>query len=145
MSTYALSKAFFFQILFSWSLGKDVSIKYLRLPHVYGEGELKSRLWPQIKNDKLNKLILANPKFKTNFINIKKFVNKLNNLINIKKFKKNNFEIINIVDKEMSLYNFAVSEKKKLKSKIKILKSKNKKNLIQFLLPKNENIQIKIK
>ena len=37
MSSYALSKSFFFQTLFSWSLGKNISIKYLRLPHVFGE------------------------------------------------------------------------------------------------------------
>ncbi len=145
MSTYALSKSFFFQTLFSWSLGKNISIKYLRLPHVYGEGELKSRLWPQIKNDKLNEIVLANPKFKTNFINIEKFVKKLIYSIDAKKFKKNTFEIKNITDREMFLYHFATLEKKKLKSKIKIYKSKNKKNLFQFLLPRQENIQIKIK
>ncbi len=145
MSTYALSKSFFFQTLFSWSLGKSVSIKYLRLPHVFGEGELESRLWPQIKSDKLNKIVLDNPKFKTNFINIQKFIKKLSYLINIKKFKKNTFEITNITDKEMFLYDFTISEKKKLKSKINILKIKNKKKLFQFLLPKKENIQIKIK
>ena len=36
-------KSFFFQTLFSWSLGKNISIKYLRLPHVFGEGELKKK------------------------------------------------------------------------------------------------------
>ena len=67
---------FFFQTLFSWSLGKNISIKYLRLPHVFGEGELKSRLWPQIKTNKINHIKLDNPKFMTNFININKLIKK---------------------------------------------------------------------
>tara|TARA_B100000989_G_C19526482_1_gene467169 strand:- start:2 stop:844 length:843 start_codon:yes stop_codon:yes gene_type:complete len=145
LSTYALSKSFFFQTLFSWSLGKDISIKYLRLPHVYGVGELKSRLWPQIQSTKVKKIVLGNPEYKTNFLNIKKLTKKFNYLIDIKKFKRKTFEIINVTDKEMSLHNFVVSEKKRLNSKTKILKTKKRKNLLKFLLPKNENIRIKIK
>tara|TARA_B100001057_G_scaffold500257_1_gene614333 strand:- start:1090 stop:1929 length:840 start_codon:yes stop_codon:yes gene_type:complete len=145
MSTYALSKSFFFQTLFSWSLGKNISIKYLRLPHVFGEGELKSRLWPQIKENKINQIKLDNPKFITNFINIKKLIKKINNYLIIKKFKKNYFEIQNITDKDMNIYNFTIHEKKKLKSDVKILKSKKNSNVFQFLLPKNDNFLIKIK
>ena len=145
MSTYALSKSFFFQTLFSWSLQKDVSIKYLRLPHVFGEGELKSRLWPKIKENKIDKIKLQNPRFKTNFIHIKILIKKINYLLNLKKFKKNFFEIKNITDKNMTVYDFAKNEKIKLSSKVKILKAKKKKHLFQFLLPKNDNVLIKIK
>ena len=145
MSSYALSKSFFFQTLFSWSLGKNISIKYLRLPHVFGEGELKSRLWPQIKANKINQIKLDNPKFMTNFININKLIKKIKSHLIIKKFKKNYFEIKNITDKDMSIHNFAISEKKKLKSDVKILKSKKSNYLFQFLLPKNDNFLIKIK
>ena len=45
----------------------------------------------------------------------------------------------------MSIHNFAISEKKKLKSDVKILKSKKSNYLFQFLLPKNDNFLIKIK
>ncbi len=145
ISTYALSKSFFFQTLFSWSLGKNISIKYLRLPHVFGDGELKSRLWPKIKKDKLKKLILQNPNYITNFISIKKLLNKINYYKNKQKFKKKYFEIINILGNDMSLYKFAMKEKKTLGSKIKILKSKDKKNSINYLLPKNQKLSIKIK
>lgn len=145
LSTYALSKSFFFQTIFSWSLGKDVSIKYLRLPHVFGEGELKTRLWPQIKENKLKKIVINNPNFMTNFINIKKLTKKLNNYIDFKNIKKNFFEIKNVLDKDMSLYNFAIKEKKSLNSKVKIIKSTDRKNLWKFLIPKNDKFLIKIK
>ena len=145
LSTYALSKSFFFQTIFSWSLGKDVSIKYLRLPHVFGEGELKTRLWPQIKENKLKKIAINNPNFMTNFINIKKLTKKLNNYIDFKNIKKNFFEIKNVLDKDMSLYNFAIKEKKSLNSKVKIIKSTDRKNLWKFLIPKNDKFLIKIK
>ena len=136
---------FFFQTIFSWSLGKDVSIKYLRLPHVFGEGELKTRLWPQIKENKLKKIAINNPNFMTNFINIKKLTKKLNNYIDFKNIKKNFFEIKNVLDKDMSLYNFAIKEKKSLNSKVKIIKSTDRKNLWKFLIPKNDKFLIKIK
>ena len=145
LSTYALSKSFFFQTIFSWSLGKDVSIKYLRLPHVFGEGELKTRLWPQIKENKLKKIVINNPNFMTNFINIKKLTKKLNNYIDFKNIKKNFFEIKNVLDKDMSLYNFAIKEKKSLNSKVKIIKSTDRKNLWKFFIPKNDKFLIKIK
>ena len=145
LSTFALSKSFFFQTIFSWSLGKDVSIKYLRLPHVFGEGELKTRLWPQIKENKLKKIVINNPNFMTNFINIKKLTKKLNNYIDFKNIKKNFFEIKNVLDKDMSLYNFAIKEKKSLNSKVKIIKSTDRKNLWKFLIPKNDKFLIKIK
>ena len=144
MSSYALSKSFSFKHCFlgHW---ENISIKYLRLPHVFGEGELKSRLWPQIKANKINHIKLDNPKFMTNFININKLIKKIKNHLIIKKFKKNYFEIKNITDKDMSIHNFAISEKKKLKSDVKILKSKKSNYLFQFLLPKNDNFLIKIK
>ena len=145
LSTYALSKSFFFQTIFSWSLGKDVSIKYLRLPHVFGDGELKTRLWPQIKANKLKKIKINNPNFMTNFINIKKLSKKLSNYIDFRKIKKNFFETINVLDKDMSLYNFAIKEKKSLNSKVKIIKSTDRKNLWKFLIPKNDKFLIKIK
>ena len=145
LSTYALSKSFFYQTIFSWSLGKNVSIKYLRLPHVFGDGELKTRLWPQIKANKLKKIKINNPNFMTNFINIKKLSKKLNNYIDFRKIKKNFFETINVLDKDMSLYNFAIKEKKFLKSNVKIIKSTNKKSLWKFLIPKNDKFSIKIK
>ena len=145
ISTYALSKSFFFQTIFSWSLGKDVSIKYLRLPHVFGEGKIKTRLWPQIKANKLKKIRINNPNFMTNFINIKKLTKKLNNYIDFRKIKKNFFEIKNVLDKDMSLYNFAIKEKIFLKSDVEIVKSAAKKNLWKFLIPKNDKLLIKIK
>lgn len=145
MSSYALSKSFFFQTLFSWSLGKNISIKYLRLPHVYGKGELKSRLWPKIKANQISQIKLDNPNFITNFINIDKLIKKINSHLIIRKFKKNYFEIKNITDKDMTIYNFTITEKKKLKSDVKISKFKKSKNLFQFLLPKNDNFLIKIK
>jgi len=145
ISTYALSKSFFFQSIFSWSLNKNVGIKYLRLPHVYGEGEKKSRLWAQIKDDKLNEIKINNPNFKTNFINIKKLVIQLNTQININKIKKNFFEIVNIIDKNMTIYQFAINQKKKLGSKVKLKKLINKKNLWNFLIPKKDKVLIKIK
>ena len=139
ISTYALSKSFFFQTIFSWSLNKDVSIKYLRFPHVYGEGELKTRLWPQIKKESSKIIYLNNPNFKTNFINIKKLIFQLNKHINLKNIKKNFFEVINIVDKNMTLYQFAIKEKNKFKSKT-IIKKLNKKIYGNFCCPKKETL-----
>ena len=45
----------------------------------------------------------------------------------------------------MSLYNFAIKEKKSLNSKVKIIKSTDRKNLWKFLIPKNDKFLIKIK
>ena len=143
-SNYALSKAFFLQILFSWSLGKNVSIKYLRFPHVYGDGEFKNRLWSQIKENIVNEIRLDNPDFLTNFININELIKKIINHGNIKNMKKNFFEIINVCGKTMKLTQFVNKEKKRLKSKIKIVKLKNKKNLFKFLIPKKDKVSIKI-
>ena len=126
-------------------MGKNISIKYLRLPHVFGKGELKSRLWPQIEANQINQIKLDNPNFITNFINIDKLIKKINSQLTIRKFKKNYFEIKNITDKDMTIHNFTISEKKKLKSDVKILKSKKSNYLFQFLLPKNDNFLIKIK
>lgn len=143
-SSYALSKLFFLQILFAWALGKKISVKYLRFPHVFGDGEFKNRLWPQIKKNKINKISLDNPDLITNFININDLVKKIINYSNVKKMKKNFFEIINVCGKTMKLSQFVSNEKKRLKSNIKIIKLKNKKNLLNFLIPKKDKIFIKI-
>ncbi len=145
ISTYAISKAIFFQNIFFWSINKKVGIRYLRLPHIYGIGEKKTRLWPKLKSKKIKKIIIFNPNFKTSFLSIEKLVLQLNNYINIKKIKVNFFEIINIVGKNMKLIEFAKIQKKKLSSKTILIKLKNGKNNWKYLIPKKDKALIKIK
>ena len=50
LNSYSLSKAMFTQYLETFSiLNPKIKITLFRLFHVYGNGELKSRLWPSLK------------------------------------------------------------------------------------------------
>ena len=51
--TYPTSKAIASIALIQWALEKNVTLKILRLFQIYGDGELKSRLWPTLKNKAL--------------------------------------------------------------------------------------------
>ena len=51
--SYPTSKAASSIVLTQWALERNVSLKILRLFQVYGEGELKSRLWPTLKEKAL--------------------------------------------------------------------------------------------
>ena len=48
--SYPASKAAASILLIQWALERNVSLKILRLFQVYGEGELKTRLWPTLKD-----------------------------------------------------------------------------------------------
>ncbi len=52
--TYPASKAAASISLIQWALEKNVSLSILRLFQIYGEGELKNRLWPTLVNCAIN-------------------------------------------------------------------------------------------
>mgnify|MGYP001204144690 CR=1 FL=1 len=54
--SYPTSKAAASIVLTQWALEKEVSLKILRLFQVYGDGELKTRLWPTLKEKAINGL-----------------------------------------------------------------------------------------
>ena len=144
-STYAISKAIFFQNLLNWSMGKNVGIRYLRLPHIYGEGEKKTRLWPIIKSNKKNKILLDNPDFKSTFLSINNLISQIIKFSNFQNFKEKYFEINNLQGQNLSIYDFAKIQKKKTGSKINIIKNKNKNINWKFLIMKKQKRLIKIK
>ncbi len=47
--TYSVSKAVGSLVFAQWALQNKLKLKYLRLFHVFGEGEDESRLWPSLK------------------------------------------------------------------------------------------------
>ena len=51
--TYPASKAMASIAFIQWALEKKVSLKILRLFQIFGDGELKSRLWPSLKEKAL--------------------------------------------------------------------------------------------
>lgn len=51
--TYPTSKAVCSLVMTQWALEKKVNLKILRLFQIYGEGELKTRLWPTLKEKAL--------------------------------------------------------------------------------------------
>lgn len=144
-STYAISKAIFFQSLLSWSMGKNVGIRYLRLPHIYGEGEKKTRLWPIIKADKKNEIHLDNPNFKSTFLSINNLISQIIKFSNFQNLKEKYFEINNLSGQNLSIYDFAKIQKKLTGSKINIIKKENKNINWKFLIMKKQKKIIKIK
>lgn len=54
LSTYAISKALSTICLSNFCIENKVNLKILKFPHIYGEGELKTRLWPSLKNAAIN-------------------------------------------------------------------------------------------
>ena len=52
--TYPTSKAVCSLVMTQWAIEKKVNLKILRLFQIYGEGELKTRLWPTLKEKALN-------------------------------------------------------------------------------------------
>lgn len=48
--TYSVSKAVGYLVFSQWALENRLKLKYLRLFHVFGEGESNNRLWPSLKN-----------------------------------------------------------------------------------------------
>ena len=144
-STYAISKAIFFQSLLSWSMGKNVGIRYLRLPHIYGQGEKKTRLWPIIKADKKNKILLDNPNFRSTFLSINNLISQIIKFSNFQNLKEKYFEINNLPGQNLSIYNFAKIQKKITGSRIKIIKKKSKNINLKFLIMKKQKKIIKLK
>ena len=51
--TYPTSKAMASILMTQWALQRKVSLKILRLFQIYGEGELKTRLWPTLREKAL--------------------------------------------------------------------------------------------
>ncbi len=47
--TYSVSKAVGSLVFSQWALQNKLKLKYLRLFHIFGEGEDESRLWPSLK------------------------------------------------------------------------------------------------
>tara|TARA_B100002019_G_scaffold293454_1_gene321182 strand:+ start:3880 stop:4722 length:843 start_codon:yes stop_codon:yes gene_type:complete len=144
-STYATSKAFFFQNLLNWSMDKNIGIRYLRLPHIYGQGEKKTRLWPIIKTNKKNKILLDNPDFRSTFLSINNLIPQIIKFSNFQNLKKKCFEINNLPGQNLSIYNFAKIQKKITGSSIKIIKKNNKNTDWKFLIMKKQKKIIKLK
>ncbi len=51
--SYPTSKAVSSMVMTQWAIERKVNLKILRLFQIYGEGELKSRLWPTLKDKAL--------------------------------------------------------------------------------------------
>ena len=77
--SYPTSKAAASIILSQWALEKKVSLKILRLFQIYGEGELKSRLWPSLVNKakRGEDLSMTLGEQIRDFINVKDVANKI--------------------------------------------------------------------
>ena len=52
-NTYGASKAAAFIALQQWAIEKKVTMDYIRLFHIYGEGEHSSRFWPSLRQASL--------------------------------------------------------------------------------------------
>jgi len=128
---YALTKAMFSKICLNYSKeNKNLKLRIIRLYHVYGRDEKKTRLWPALihaaKNNKDFKMTPGNQKTDFNYID-----DVINSLIEATNFSKKNKKFPQVWDmcsgKTMSVKKFAqiIWNKINPKSKITFSKTKN--------------------
>ena len=132
---YALSKAIFTRSCLELSKKKEIKLRVIRLYHVYGRNEKKTRLWPSLINAAKNnwnfKMTSGNQKTDFNYID-----DVVNGLIEATKFNEKNKKFPQIWDmgsgKTMSVRKFAEKIWKRINptskisfSKIKIYDKKN--------------------
>ena len=126
---YALTKNIFSKICLSLSKKNNVKCRIIKLFHVYGNDERKSRLWPLLINSaKHNKnLSMTAGKQIYDFNHIDDVVDGLIEALNFKKEKKNFPQVWDMASgKEMSVKSFAKQIWKKYKPSSKIIFSKLK-------------------
>ncbi len=127
---YALTKAMFSKICLNYSKeNKHLKLRIIRLYHVYGGDEKKTRLWPALihaaKNNKNFKMTPGNQKTDFNYID-----DVINSLIDATNFRKKNKKFPQVWDmcsgKTMSVKNFAQIIWSKINPKSKLIFSKTK-------------------
>ena len=126
---YALTKNIFSKICLSLSKKNNVKCRIIKLFHVYGNDERKSRLWPLLINSaKQNKnLSMTAGKQRYDFNHIDDVVDGLIEALNFKKRKKNFPQVWDMASgKEMSVKSFAKQIWKKYNPSSKIIFSKLK-------------------
>ena len=126
---YSLTKNIFSKICLSLSKKKNIKCRIIKLFHVYGNDERKSRLWPLLINSaKHNKnLSMTAGKQIYDFNHIDDVVDGLIEALNFKKRKKKFPQVWDMASgKEMSVKSFAKQIWKKYNPSSKIIFSKLK-------------------
>ena len=79
LTNYASSKVAAFHLLKNYSLYSKMEFCYLRLFHIYGEGQYKDNFWSQLKNASLNgdNFKINNPDIIRDFLKVDKAAKKI--------------------------------------------------------------------
>jgi len=146
---YALTKFIFSEICKTYSKIFNIKCRIIRLFHVYGNDEPKSRLWPLLIKYSKNKknLNMSSGVQKYDFNHIDDVIEGLIKTLDFKKKKKNFPQEWDLASgRSMSVKNFATKVWKKKKAKGKILFSTIKNHDEENYLPNKKKLwKIKFK